>query len=192
MKTHHAQVHDESLAGFEKECKNCGDTFIAPQQSRKYCEQSCAGKDLFNGEDNPCYRDAKTTTHCKQCGDEYEVWEKFKDESTFCSKDCQATWRSNNLRGEDHPAWKGGWEEYYGPHWEEQRQKCLERDEYECRACGMSQAEHHEQFGTGLNVHHVIPHREFESTEAANDVGNLVAACSSCHSRYEGLPVFPV
>ena len=192
MKIHHKQAHGESLAGFEKTCENCGDSFIAPQRSREYCKQSCVGQDLFNGEGNPCYRDAKANVECRYCGDEYEVWKAEVENTSFCSRECQSKHQSEHATGEDNPAWKGGWDEYYGANWEQQRQKCLERDGYECRACGMTQSEHMSEFDTGLNVHHVIPFRNFESIGAANDIGNLVSACRRCHSRYEGLPVFPV
>lgn len=79
----------------------------------------------------------------------------------------------------------------YGRNWEEQRQRCLERDNYECRSCGLTQEEHKEKHGFGLDVHHVVPLRKFDDPKDANSLGNLVAACRTCHRQYEGLPVFP-
>jgi hypothetical protein len=106
MKTHHAQVHGESLAGFEKECKNCGDTFVAPQRSREYCEQSCVGKDLFNGEDNPCYRGGRfPEIECEWCGDTFEVHASQVDDKRFCSMECFGK-QQQTVTGEDHPAFK--------------------------------------------------------------------------------------
>lgn len=128
---------------------------------------------------------------CDFCGETVQVPPSRADRR-FCDKGCKSAWQSKHFRGENSPNWKGGHDEYYGAGWEKQRQKCLERDDYECRACGMTQEEHRDEFGTGLNVHHIVPHREFEDNEAANDLGNLVTACRSCHSRFEGLPVFPV
>lgn len=127
---------------------------------------------------------------CEYCGGVMKVQPSDTDRK-FCDMDCRGRWQEENLVGKNHPAWKGGHDEYYGAGWEKQRQKCLERDGYECRACGMTQEEHRDEFGTGLNVHHIVPHREFEDNKAANDLGNLVTACRSCHSRFEGLPVFP-
>lgn len=99
-----------------------------------------------------------------------------------------------SLPGEENPNWRGGErpQRDYGKNWETQRQKALKRDGYECRACGMPQEEHLETFGKGLDVHHVIPLAEFEDPEAANDIGNLVTACKSCHRTFEHLPIFPI
>ncbi len=75
----------------------------------------------------------------------------------------------------------------YGPNWEEQRQKVLERDGYRCRTCG-SEA----RPGLGLHVHHIRPFREYGYLPGkntayllANDLGNLVSLCPSCHRRAE-------
>jgi 5-methylcytosine-specific restriction endonuclease McrA len=93
--------------------------------------------------------------------------------------------------GESHPNWKGGYEDYYGRNWNEQREKALENGDYECRACGISREEHIEKHNADLSVHHIIPFDDFEEPEAANDLGNLVVACKTCHRRFENVPVFP-
>jgi DEAD/DEAH box helicase domain-containing protein len=73
----------------------------------------------------------------------------------------------------------------YGPNWQTSRQKALERDEHRCRSCGASDS-------AVLHVHHVRPFREFgyvrgknENYRQANDLGNLMTLCSSCHRRAE-------
>lgn len=94
--------------------------------------------------------------------------------------------------GEKHPNWKGGDIYYYGPNWKEQRSKARERDNYTCQGCGIKESEYEKE----LSVHHIIPLRDFKTEdnfnyEQANDLSNLVTLCSSCHSRWEGLPLRP-
>ena len=75
----------------------------------------------------------------------------------------------------------------YGSNWQDQRQKALERDGHRCRTCG-TQA----RPGAGLHIHHIRPFREYgyipgenEGYLLANDLGNLVTLCPSCHRRAE-------
>ena len=93
------------------------------------------------------------------------------------------------LRGEDHPDWQGGYEQYYGPNWPQQRQKAVERDSHECRRCGISERESIDTHGRKLDVHHIEPFRKFDSPEAANRLDNLLTLCRTCHRRLEGLPI---
>jgi len=67
-------------------------------------------------------------------------------------------------QGEDNPMWSGGGPKYYGPSWEVQREKCLERDEYGCLRCGMSGEDHREKYSQGLHVHHIKRFRSFKKT----------------------------
>lgn len=83
----------------------------------------------------------------------------------------------------------------YGPNWQEQRQKALQRDDYRCRTCGAGPdfAGHEKpQSGRGLHVHHVRPFRDFgyvpgdnETYRQANRLENLITLCASCHRRAE-------
>ncbi|MEM7336492.1 MAG: DEAD/DEAH box helicase, partial [Chloroflexota bacterium] len=75
----------------------------------------------------------------------------------------------------------------YGPNWQLQRQKVLERDEYQCQTCGAESRE-----GAPLHVHHIRPFREFdyipgvnENYLEANKTQNLITLCPSCHRRAE-------
>jgi hypothetical protein len=79
-------------------------------------------------------------------------------------------------------------EHEYGPEWPDCRQRVLERDEHQCRACEREST----QLDGSLHVHHIRPLREFEHDdgttdfERANRMGNLVALCPSCHRTHEG------
>lgn len=98
---------------------------------------------------------------------------------------------SSELSGEKHPRWKGG-QEPYGKGWtKEKRESVLERDEYRCQSCGKSNEEHIEENGQSLHVHHINPAREYDDPEERNKKSNLVSMCSSCHSKWEGIPVRP-
>lgn len=75
----------------------------------------------------------------------------------------------------------------YGPNWQEQRQKALERDGHRCRTCGAKARP-----GQGLHIHHIRPFREYnyipgenEAYIQANELENLVTLCPSCHRRAE-------
>jgi DEAD/DEAH box helicase domain-containing protein len=73
----------------------------------------------------------------------------------------------------------------YGPNWQQQRQKVLERDDFRCRTCGTGES-------TLLHVHHIRPFREYryipgenENYRLANKPDNLITLCPSCHRRAE-------
>ncbi len=76
----------------------------------------------------------------------------------------------------------------YGPNWQQQRVRARGRERFRCADCRLSEAE----LGRELDVHHLIPFREFgfvagqnDGYLAANDLGNLVALCPACHKRRE-------
>lgn len=83
----------------------------------------------------------------------------------------------------------------YGPNWPEQRQRALERDDYECQTpwCEMTQADHQSQVGIDISVHHLVsrkcfvgPDGEFDH-EQANRIANLVTVCSKHHLIWESV-----
>jgi hypothetical protein len=81
--------------------------------------------------------------------------------------------------GADNPAWRGGYEPYYDPNWEEQRRTALERDNYTCQKCGSPQK------GREHDVHHIIPFHKFglERYLEANSLNNLITLCLNCHRK---------
>ena len=121
---------------------------------------------------------------CSHCGKILHIRKKRLEKSRsgrlFCSPQHQANWRKTHLRGENSWNWKGGYEPYYGPNWEEQRRNTLERDDYTCQVCGNIEIEERE-----LSAHHIIPFREFgrERYKEANHLFNLLTVCNSCHGQ---------
>lgn len=87
--------------------------------------------------------------------------------------------------GELHHRWQGGDDPYYGENWHEQRRSVLQRDKFECQKCGISEEEHEQLYEMGLDVHHIVPIREFEEKEEANRLDNLVTLCRNCHNQLE-------
>jgi hypothetical protein len=98
------------------------------------------------------------------------------------------------VTGEDHPAYVHGEgsTNYYGPFWERIVEEIRERDNYECRICGMSNKEHLEKNEKSLDVHHITPKYEFENDDGevdykkANRDENLITVCKCCHGKIEG------
>lgn len=83
--------------------------------------------------------------------------------------------------GKRHPQWRGGHIRYRGPDWSSARKEALKRDNYTCQHCGITEDEHRDKNGRGLDVHHKIPWIECKS----NEVVNLISLCNSCHSKEE-------
>jgi len=86
------------------------------------------------------------------------------------------------MTGSNNPAWQGGYDEYYGPNWIEQRNETKMRDNYECQNCGLKEIDSVQP----LQVHHVIPFRSFNGDWfTANNLSNLMTLCQPCHQNIE-------
>lgn len=95
------------------------------------------------------------------------------------------------MKGSEHPQWNPDSVKYYGENWWSQRKRALSENGYKCRACGVSDREHRELHGFGLDVHHISPIAQFDDLEKANELDNLAVLCRKCHAKYEGLPILP-
>lgn len=60
----------------------------------------------------------------------------------------------------------------------------LERDNWQCRNCGMSQEQHMVLFNRSLAVHH-IDGNGYNKKEKNNDPDNLITYCLRCHARLD-------
>lgn len=162
-------------------CDACGEEIDRPKWKREKNERHYC---------SDCWGSAKVMIECEQCGETEPVWPAVAEKRRFCSTDCVGKWISEEITGEDHPRWRGGYEEYYGPNWPSQRRKAVIRDQARCQDCGMTEAESMAVFGEGLSVHHITPVREFIvdgvlDYEQANQLENLVTLCRPCHSKRE-------
>lgn len=96
----------------------------------------------------------------------------------FCSKECQAQNVDYKVRGHEHYCYKdGSTSQTRGKGWKRIRRLVLIRDNDTCAYCGITGKE----YGKHLDVHHVIPYRNFDNSEEANNMNNLIVLCPSCH-----------
>lgn len=104
----------------------------------------------------------------------------------------------------------------YGSNWDGIAKQIRERDDHECRNCGLSSEEHIRIYSRDLDVHHLykimlfvekLPDNIIEEMRSgdplsesnrmdvqsvlkkANDPTNLVTLCKECHSQIENLPI---
>jgi 5-methylcytosine-specific restriction endonuclease McrA len=146
-------------------------------------------KSRGTGKDNATWVDNTETTECAYCGESIEIRKRRIElaENNFCNPGCHSTYVSENRVGENHPLYKGG-PKYYGVEWRQEiRPKVRERDGHTCQFCGITESEMPRE----LDVHHLIPVDDFETTADAHELHNLVCACRSCHQTWEGIPLRP-
>lgn len=195
MKSHHKQVHDESIAGETVNCENCGkEKSVLPtyfeQFDRFFCNEKCRGEwrqENWTGDNCPNYD--KIEKECTFCGDKIHKakWEVQRSDQHFCSVECQNEWQSESgiNSGKNNARWMGGGERYYGPNWPQVSKEIRERDDYTCQVCGR-------EFGSdesGPMVHHIEKLRSFDTYKNANKSENLVSLCQSCHMELENLSI---
>ena len=137
-------------------------------------------------------------------------WKAENDLATYCSKDCKhehfqeryagegnhqygVRGEANSTygrTGEDHPMhgvtgpenpnWAGGGQWRDDSRWFKARADVLDRDDGECQECGLTNAEHVEQYGYEIHVHHIEP---VSDGGEKFDTENLVTLCADCHSQ---------
>lgn len=162
-------------------CQFCSRAFERyPSQvtnERVFCSPECT-KDFLRGDNPLSYTSVDCTCHI--CGKSFRR-NRYKVDhfgGKYCSREC-------NSLSQVIP----GTSEYRGPNWNEQRRKARKRDGYICQGCGI----HQKEYGRCLDVHHVIPFRDFgvERYLEANCLENLVSLCKPCHVRTErgGIPL---
>lgn len=97
----------------------------------------------------------------------------------FCS---QACYKKHNV-GPNNSRYLGGAMTYRGRGWRAIRRMAVQRDKGECQNCG-------KHVGDSIPVHHKIPYRMFSNPQEANELGNLICLCQSCHMKEErSLPI---
>lgn len=161
-------------------CEECGQIYeVKPSvvEITRFCSWECKQEN---------WADGPIELICPICDTVFERQPcEVKGDTAFCSHECWKAWMSSIRRGDDNPAWKDGRAQYYGPNWEAQRRKALERDSFECQICGMGQEEHLMQYKKQLNMHHIQRFLSFDGYEAANQLNNLTTLCHGCHVMME-------
>ena len=172
------QNHDSHI------CQVCSKVFERKpfQVKAKYvvvCSHACYAKARKKGLLPPLPTKPGTEFDCELCGKHVVVsaTEKGARRFRFCSIDCANQWNS----GQNNWFWRGGYDRYYGKNWKRQRRLARKRDDYACQSCGVTELEH----GRQLDVHHIIRFKDFEISEQANHLSNLVSLCHVCHIKRE-------
>jgi len=196
VKRHYGAMHDGSIAKTQKTCKHpeCEEKYEVYESRSgngrgEYCSKECQYSHLDNyasGEEHVQYDEAAhETVSCKYCGDEFEEYtcRLNSGRGVFCSNECLNDWRSENIRGEEHPRYVDGEQRYYGRSWPEKREDALERADYTCEHPDCDEDD--KSLPVTPHVHHIIPFRMFNDSEDANKLSNLLVLCPSHHSKIE-------
>ena len=141
-------------------------------------------------EEREVRREDDIAVRCVQCGKRFAQPRWYVEKgmrSQFCSTRCRAEWESDEafeLVLEGRPEYRGG-------NWKTQANLARKRDGFCCVACGLTE----DALGRQMDVHHKIPYRLFDSPKEANQLGNLISLCPSCHQKVESagradLPLF--
>jgi len=159
----------------ERSCQNCGQEFIIQQSiEKKFCSYKCSVEDKRGDID----KDKWEEKECSSCSKLFDAYKNYNRK--YCSNEC----RFEGIKGEKHPRWRGGTEDYYGPSFTEPlKREVREETNNKCFKCGIDQEDHWRK----LDVHHIVPFDEFglENHEEANKKENLVALCNKCHMAVE-------
>lgn len=98
--------HNRKKGDIIRVCEVCGNEFIAKgnqtQNKKKTCSKKCQYKSVSIK--NSQKRVKRTTKICKQCGKEFGVVP-CELHQIFCTHKCYTDWYSENLRGENCPAY---------------------------------------------------------------------------------------
>lgn len=183
------QISDSRFAA---PCANCGKLLTrekswAERVKHFFCNRKChnewQSRHSPRGKKSPKYKSVEVS--CAHCGTPlvrppHRV-KAYRHQ--FCDNTCAALHRSQSMVGPNHPQWKGGSIDSYGPNWRQQKAKARKRDGYRCQRCGV----HESELPHRLDVHHIKPFREFgiERYREANRLSNLVSLCRSCHIQVE-------
>lgn len=156
-----------------KTCAECGADFW-PYRHGKGLTRFCRSRCYFEHQRRNGF-ESLACSHCRKEFTRRKVRTRPRKVGQFCSRACVGAY----MRGPQNPLWRGEKDPNRGPEWRRLAEQIRKRDKFCCRRCGKSEAENAQK----LSVDHVVPWRAFEDKAAANDPGNLVALCRSCHQK---------
>ena len=183
---YYSKIRSENLKMIP--CDHCGkmhhqNKYKIDNFDHHFCSKECCNeyKKTLIGEKNPKYK--RTEVKCSYCGKTLLLTDSKINRTKqyhYCSRECMSKHYIGLVYGENHPSWKGGYDNvYYGPNWKRISEQVRKRDNHTCQRCGKKQE------NIALPVHHIIPLREFEDYNEGNDINNLITLCPTCHGIVE-------
>jgi len=106
---------------------------------------------------------------------------------TFWLNEHEIEGRHTTPTGNDHPSWNGG-PKPYGNGWNGAKRRTVRRrDNHTCQdpRCTVTQADHLDEYGEKLHVHHLRKARDVDDAAERNAKENLITLCRGCHRRWE-------
>lgn len=176
----------------DAECIECGQQFLYyPSEKRGlYCPDCVADESVSCTPSRPD-ASGRVTVTCRYCGSEFSAVRSRAEanEDLYCDRACYRAGLSADRRargtwgGDDNPQWQGGIDtaDHYGPAWNRQRRRALERDDHTCQRCGVNA----DKMAAPPEVHHKEPVRTFDDPTDAHTLSNLVTLCRPCHRAVE-------
>lgn len=80
-----------------------------------------------------------------------------------------------------NPRWTGGEKPPVYLLWNKDRKLALERDNYRCVRCNLTNKDHNKKYKKGLHVHHIKPYKKYKDSS----IKNLITLCVQCHLKEE-------
>lgn len=161
------------------ECIVCGEEFsyYPSEKPGKFCAECYRDPEVSGNPPQEWWGEGSRTVECAYCEAEFTVyrWKAENQDVFFCGRDCYARWLSEERGPEAAPR------NAYGLYWQSARKQTLERDEFTCQRCGVTE----EELGESLHVHHILPVKIFNEPHKAHTLDNLISLCSSCHRKVE-------
>lgn len=195
MRSHQSQVHNNS-SKVVVECTVCGqdvERYKSALNDRAFCSKSCKSEG-YSGtthsdeviERRVAPQREKVVVNCAFCSSEFERTPKRVErfDKQFCDRECKGKWRSENVRGSNHPRWSGGESgiDFIRKHisdecWGSTAQSVREDFDGICQLCGIES----DDLDRSLDVHHIVP----LNSGGINVEELLIPLCLDCHRTVE-------
>jgi hypothetical protein len=167
-------------------CENCKVEFYARPQDKRgkhiFCSMKCQHEWRTGKTD--LIRKKGIYKECPVCGNGFYCYPYEVDIKKTCSRECKGEYESllGIHQAENSNFWAGGFDNYRGKNWYNQRNKARDRDNNSCQVCGKTSDEQEYK----IIVHHKVPFRFFQNDyKKANDLENLICVCHNCHAIQE-------
>lgn len=165
----------------KKTCLHCGKDFLIQEggnMAQKYCDRVC--QLAVKAKIQAVRVEARQKNRvCSSCGKDFIPSKYARFNQVYCSNECRKTERHKQqyLIGADHSKLRNA----YKYDFKRIRPQVLERDGNKCVICGSTEK---------LHVHHWD--NSGGTSQANNDLGNLVTMCGVCHYAVHGITLVKI